>query len=234
MTTARGFDRWFYPGMAVAVLTAVLVGFAPTYYLRSRFTSAPLPIFLHAHGLLFSAWIVMFLGQTLLVAARKTRLHRTLGWVGAGLAVLMIPVGAMAGILSMRAQVDAGHAGEAQTFLTTPLLSMLVFLILVGAAVSLRRRPEAHKRLMLLGTISLLDAPIARWPLEFLTTSAWALYAVADCFIVASMLYDVAVRRSVHPVYLWGGLLIVAGQALRVPIGQTEAWHAVARALLGG
>ena len=220
--------------MAVAVLIAVFVGFAPTYYLRSRSAPTPLPLFLHLHGVVFSSWIVCFLLQTVLVAARKTGVHRTLGWAVAGLALVMVPVGAMAGILSMRGQVAAGNADQALTFLTTPLLSMTVFAGLVGSALAFRRQPELHKRLMLLATISLLDAPIARWPLEILNTSAWALYLVTDLFIAVAMVYDFTMRRAVHRVYLWGGLLIVLGQSLRTPLGGTEAWHAIARVLIGG
>ena len=215
------------------MLIAVIVGFTPTYYLRSRFTSAPLPLFLHAHGLVFSSWTAFFLLQVGLVAAGKTRWHRGAGWIGAALATAMVPLGVVAGILSMRAQVQAGNVDPALTFLATPILSMLVFAVLAGAGIALRRKPEWHKRLMLLATISLLDAAVARWPVELLRTSSWALYVVSDLFIAAVIAYDLATRRTVHPVSLWGGAVIVVGQALRTPLGQTDTWLAIARTLLG-
>jgi hypothetical protein len=81
------FDRRFYTGMAAI---AVLVGFAPTYYLRPRFVSTPLPFYLHAHGIVFSAWIAFFIAQAMLVAVRRTDVHRKLGWAGASLAALMV------------------------------------------------------------------------------------------------------------------------------------------------
>jgi hypothetical protein len=230
---SRTPDRRFYTGMALGVLIAVIIGFAPTYYLRSRFTSSPLPAFLHVHGLLFSSWVVFLLLQAGLVAAGRTALHRRIGWLGAALALAMVPVGVVSGILSMRAQVDAGNVAPALAFLTTPVLSMVVFSILAGAGIALRRQPEHHKRLMLLATISLLDAALARWPIELLRTSTWAFYVAADLFIAVAMIYDLATRGRVHPVHLWGGALIVAGQALRTPLGQTDAWHAIARVLLG-
>ena len=55
---------------------------------------------------------------------------------------------------------------------------------------------------------------------------------LTDLLIVAAVLYDLASRRRVHPVYMWGGLLILAGQSLRTVLGQTGTWHAIARALL--
>ena len=229
----RQADRRFYTAMAVAVLIVVFVGFTPTYYLRWQFTSPPLPLFLHVHGVVFSSWIVFFFVQTALVAAGKTAVHRTAGWFGAALALTMGPVGAVSGILSMRAQVEAGNVVPALAFLTTPILSMLVFSILAGAGIALRRRPDWHKRLLLLATISLLDAPLARWPIAFLTTSTWAYYVAADLFIAAAIAYDLRTRRAVHPVLLWGGVLIVTGQVLRTPLGNTEVWQTFARILIG-
>ena len=213
--------------MAFAVLVFVFVGFAPTYYLRSHFQTTPLPLYLHVHGFAFTAWIVLFTAQTMLVAARRIDVHRRLGWAGAVMAVLMVVAAFAAAILSGRRDVAAGHEDAALTFLTTPFLAMLVFIILVGAAVYYRRRAETHKRLMLLATISILDAAVARWPLEFVATSAWALYVLTDLLIAAAILYDVVSRRRVHPVYLWGGPLILAGQSLRTVLGQTETWHAI-------
>jgi hypothetical protein len=230
---SRQLDRVFYTGMAIAIAAAVFVGFAPTYYLRSRFQTTPLPLYLRVHGLVFTAWIGLFTAQTVLVATRRIDVHRRLGWAGAVLSVLMAVAAIAAGILSGRRDVAAGHEDAALTFLTTPFLAVLVFLILVGAAVYSRRRAEAHKRLMLLATLSILDAAVARWPFELVATSGWAFYVLTDLFIVAAVLYDLASRRRVHPVYVWGGLLIVAGQSLRTVVGQTVAWHAIARAILG-
>ncbi len=215
--------------MAVAAAIAVLVGFAPTYYLRPRFVPSPLPFYLHVHGLIFSTWIAFFLAQATLVAARRTDVHRKLGWIGAGLAALMVVVGTSAGILSGQRDVAAGQEDAALAFLTVPLFSMVVFLALVAAAVSLRRQTETHKRLMLLATISLLDAPLARWPGG---PSLFQVYVLMDLLIVAGVLYDVVTRRRVNPAYLWGGVLIVGGQWLREIVGQTDTWHSIARAIL--
>jgi len=218
--------------MAIAIVVFVFVGFAPTYYLRSRFQTTPLPLYLHVHGFAFTAWIGLFVAQTLLVAARRVDVHRRLGWAGAALAVVMVAAAVTAALLSGRREFAAGHEDEALTFLTTPFLAMVVFMILAGTAVYYRRRSEMHKRLMLLATISILDAAVARWPFEIVATSGWAFYVLTDLLIVAAVLYDLVSRRRVHSVYMWGGLLILAGQSLRTVLGQTAMWHAFARALL--
>jgi hypothetical protein len=228
------YDRPFYTGMAIAAAVVVFAGFAPTYFLRASYQTTPLPTYLHVHGFLFTTWIALFIAQTSLVAARRTYVHRRLGWAMAVLAVVMVVVGTTAGIWSMRRQVEAGFAQQAQSFLTTPLFSMVAFAAFVAAAIRLRRDAQTHKRLMLLATISILDAAVARLPFEFLRTSNWNYLPATDLFLLAAILYDVASRRTVHQAYIWGGLVLVIEQALRIPIGETAAWQAIARAIIGG
>lgn len=228
------YDRQFYTGMAIAAAVVVFVGFAPSYFLRASYQPTPLPTYLHVHGLLFTAWIALFIAQTSLVAARRTNIHRRLGWVMASLAALMVVVGTTAGIWSMRRQVEAGFAQQAQAFLTTPLFSMAAFAGFVTAAIAWRRETQTHKRLMLLATISILDAAVARLPVELLRTSNWSYLPTTDVFLAAAILYDLASRHSVHRAYLWGGGLLVIEQALRIPVGETAAWQAIARAIIGG
>jgi hypothetical protein len=228
------YDRPFYTGMAIAAAAVVFAGFAPTFYLRASYTSTPLPSYLQVHGFLFTAWIALFIAQASLIAARRTSIHRRLGWATATLAVVMVLVGTTAGIVSMRVQVEAGNARQAQAFLTTPLFSMVVFAAFVAAAITLRRDVQAHKRLMLLATISILDAAVARLPFEVFRTSAWAYLPATDLFVAVAIVYDLASRRTVHQAYIWGGLVLVVEQALRIPVGETAAWQAIARAIIGG
>ena len=219
--------------MALAAVAAVFVGFSRTYYARPQFQDTSLPLYLHVHGAVFSAWIALFVAQTSLVAARRTDVHRRLGVAGAALAAVMVVVGVTAAVISGRRNIAAGLETQALSFLTTPLSSMAVFIALVGAALYYRRRPETHKRLMLLATISILDAATARWPFAFVTASTWAYYVTADVFILAAVSYDVISRRRIHPAYIWGGLFVVVAQLLRDIVGRTSAWQAVARVILG-
>ena len=131
----RWTDRAFYTGMSLAAVATVFAGFSRTYFLRSQFQPTPLPLYLRVHGLVFTTWIAVFVAQTTLVAVRRTEIHRRLGWAGASLAAGMVVAAVTAAILSGRRDVAAGQEDVALTFLTTPLLSMLVFVILIAAAV---------------------------------------------------------------------------------------------------
>ena len=229
----RLVDRAFYGGMAVAAGVTVFVGFSRTYFLRPHFQAQPLPLYLHIHGLVFTAWIAVFVAQTALIAARRVDIHRRLGWAGVAVAALMVIMAVTAAILSGRRDVAAGYEDAALSFLTTPFFDIAVFLVLTTAAVRYRREPETHKRLMLLALLNILDAATSRWPLAIMSTSPWAYFLVADVFVAIAVAYDLASRRRIHPAYVWGGLLMLVGQFSRDVVGHTAAWHSFARLLIG-
>lgn len=224
-------DRLFYTGMSLAIVATVFIGFAPTYYLKSYYHAAPLTPLVQVHGLVFTGWILLFVTQTVLIAGRRIALHRRLGVVGAVLAALLVVVGLTTAIVSAQRTFAAGNEG-ALRFLAIPFGDMLVFAILVTAGIYYRRRGEAHKRLMLLATISILDAAIARWPLAIMAAGPVAFFGVTDLLVMAGLVYDLVAHRRVHPAYLWGGLLILASQPLRLALAATSIWLAFARVLV--
>ena len=113
-------------------------------------------------------------------------------------------------------------------FLAIPLFDMLVFSSLVSAGFYFRRRADVHKRLMVLATISILSAAIARLPFGILKAGPPAFFGLTDLFIVACVLYDLIARRRLHRATVWGGLLIILSQPLRLMISGTSAWMAFA------
>jgi len=227
-SAGRRREHLFYIGMAIAVAATVFAGFAPTYYLRPVFGAPPLIPLLHLHGLVFTSWLVLLLTQTTLVAANRTDVHRRLGIAGAVIAVLMVVVGTMTAII--RAKQGAAPPGGPPplVFLAIPLGDMLVFSSLVGAGFYFRRRPDVHKRLMLLATISILAAAIARLPLGILKAGPPAFFGLTDLFIVACLLYDLISRGRIHRATALGGLVIVASQPLRLMLAGTSAWMSFA------
>jgi hypothetical protein len=229
----RRRERLFYVGMAVAILITVFAGFSRTYFLKAQFGTPELSVLLHVHGLIFTSWVLLFLAQTTLVAARRTDIHRRLGALGAVLAVLLLLVGTTTAIIRVKGGSAPIPGVPPLAFLAVPLFDMVVFAILVGAAFYYRHRADVHKRLMTLATISLLSAPIARLPFELMKAGPPAFFGLTDLFIVALVVYDLATRRRVHPATIWGGLLIVASQPLRLVISGTPAWMAFAGWLTG-
>jgi hypothetical protein len=226
--TVRRRERLFYVGMALAILITVFAGFSRSYFLKAQFGTPPLSLLLHVHGLVFTSWILLFLIQTTLIAARRKDIHRRLGVFGAALAVLLLILGTATAIIRVKGGSAPIPGVPPLAFLAVPLFDMVVFAILVGAAFYYRHRADVHKRLMTLATIALLSAPIARLPFEFMKAGPPAFFGLTDLFIVALVVYDLATRKRIHPATIGGGLLIMASQPLRLMISGTPAWLAFA------
>jgi len=224
----RRRSRRFYVGMAVAIAITVFAGFSRSYFLKSYYGTPELSLLLHVHGFVFTSWVLLFLAQTTLVAIELTDLHRKLGVGGALLAALVLLVGTTTAVLRVKGGSAPIPGVPPLAFLAVPLFDMVVFAILIGTGLSLRGNPDTHKRLMTLATISLMSAPIARLPFGLLRAGPPAFFGLTDLFIVALLVYDLATRRRIHPATIWGGLLIVASQPLRLMISGTSAWMAFA------
>jgi len=230
VVSRRRNDHLFFGGMALVIAALVFAGFSRSFYLWPWFHGRPLTPFRIVHGVLFSAWILLFFVQTSLVAAARTDIHRRLGVAGALLAAVMVLVGTGLAVAGAR----QGHAPpglDPHRFLAIPLFDMLVFPVLVGAAIYFRRRPETHKRLMLLATVSLVAAAAARLPTALAAAGPLFYFGVVDALLLAGVAYDLITRGKVHPAYLWGGLLVVVSQPLRLALAGSHAWLVFAQML---
>ena len=224
-------ERRFFTGMALVILATVLVGFARTFFLRPLFPDSPSPAepIFYVHGVAFTAWIVLLLAQTSLVAAGRTELHRKIGPFSAVLAIAMVVLGTLGALIA--AGRDTGFVGvpvPPLQFLAIPLFDMVLFTAFVWLAIARRRDSQSHKRWMLLATITLITAAIARWP-GVLQFGPLAFFALTDLFVVALAIWDFRSRGRLHPVTVWGGLAIIVSQPLRLMVSGTEAWLAFAR-----
>ena len=116
------------------------------------------------HAVLFTAWLALFITQSRLVATGRIALHRRLGLLGAALASTMIVVGYRAAIDAAQRGFKIDIAHDPLGFLVFPLGDLLSFAVLVALALWYRKRPMAHKRLMLLATCgALMNAPLAHF-----------------------------------------------------------------------
>lgn len=228
---SRWRRRGFYIALPIAMLVAVFVGFAPTYYLKGIFGTPGLSSLYHVHGLLFTAWLLLLIAQTTLIAMGRTSLHRELGAAGGVLAGLMT-------IAAILVTVDLGRRGVAPpgvsplAFLIVPFTTIIVFPALIGAALVWRKKAGRHKRLMLIGTLELLPAGFGRWPL-IASLGPLAYFGLTDLFLVAMLMNDRATRGHFHPATVWGGSFLVASQIGRLALGGTTVWQSFARWLIG-
>src|SRR5712671_822564 len=223
----RRYDHLFFSTMALVMLATVFLGFAKTYYLAGVF-QAPLPsLIIHLHGAAFSCWILLLVTQTSLVSAGRVDIHRRLGIAGFCLACFMVIIGVFAATDSLVR--EAGPAGrDPKFFYIIPLTDILIFATLAFFAFRARRNPPAHKRLVLVATVALMIAAIARWPFAIVHRLPIRATLFSYVFLLILVAYDLWSTRKVHRATIWAGAFLIFVQQIRIPIGQTAAWHTFA------
>jgi hypothetical protein len=225
-------DHRFFTTMSIVCSVLILAGFASRYV--PHLASEELPTIIHVHAAVFTGWLVLFIVQTNLARVRRISLHRTLGTASVGLALLMVGVGVEASLAVTR----AGHLGipgvmfpDPAGFLLLNLVAVAIFAVLFAAGWALRRNPQAHKRAMLMATVGLAPPGIARLPGVY--GHIPLVIVIQLLLILAGPAYDWATRRRVHPVYVWGALVILLpGPPAVAKLAATDAWHRIASMLL--
>jgi hypothetical protein len=228
-------ERRFHVGISIALLATVFVGFARSFYLRPLFPSWPSPAepVFYLHGVAFTAWFVLLVAQSYLIGARQLSIHRTIGYAAIPLGLAMLVLGYTASITA--ASRPTGFVGipvPALQFLIIPFVDLFTFGTFIALGVLNRRASQAHKRWMLLASIAMLPAAVARWP-GLIGGSPVAFFGLADLFLVAMVAWDLRSSGRIHRVTLWGGLALVISQPLRLAMSSSPAWLTVAHWLTG-
>jgi hypothetical protein len=239
LRTRLNDERLFFMGLAAAMAVVTFVGFAPTYYLAGSYApKAPaLTPAVHLHGALCTGWILFLMIQTGLVAAGRRDLHRAAGIAGVAIAVAVVVTGLFVAIHSERrihtAATD-GTMADPYVFLIFPVAVASIFALFVTLGVLNRRRPDYHKRLMILATASMIGPALARIFGRTTTIFPGAIGALVlvNLFIIALAIHDVRTRGRLHPATVWGGGFLFLSEPLRVAIGFSEPWRAFARMVM--
>lgn len=227
----RPFDRRLFLAAAIGFVLIVFAGFARTYYAKGLFGTPPLPSSLvHLHGALMTAWVVLFVAQVRLISTKDIRLHQRLGYAGIGLATLIIGSGIPTALRAAKYGSAASPPGVPPlSFLLVPLSDLVMFALLFGAAIYYRRRPAAHKSLMLLTALNFLPPALARIPVASLQGLGplW-FFGVPTAVALLCLTLDARHNGRVNRVFLTGTLLLVASYVGRLALMTTGPWISVA------
>lgn len=237
----------FYVTMAAIYAAIAFGGFFASYWLpvaRGTFLGSPM---LHLHGLLYSLWTLFFLSQAVLVANGRLRNHKAWGLAGISLATAMVFVGFAVGITGLERRLGLGYGDAARAFAIVPISAALLFGGLVAAAMVNWRRPEWHKRLMLVATGALMQPAVTRFiflargnidsaarqagpppAIEFTMISA----VMVEALLLAAVLYDWKARGRLHPAFVWGFGAVLLVHLSRPILARTDGWYAVADLLV--
>ncbi len=226
-------QNYFYFFMTLLIFGIVVYGFSHTVDQNLIHPAVPRPFILYVHAAVFSGWLVLFVLQSSLVRSHHVRWHRRVGWFGAGLGAL-IPVWAS----PPRSPWDVStsiqlHQPGAAAFLIIPLWDMATFTPAFALAVYWRKKPEFHRRLILIASCALTAASFGRFPPNILPRIVF--YAGVDSLILLGVVRDLIVNRSIHQVYRYALPAIMVGQVVVMYTAtvQPALWMRIANAMLG-
>jgi hypothetical protein len=216
----------FYRHMAIALSLFVIIGFSRTYYLRFLTDQPPLEMLVHLHSVVFSAWLLVYIAQTRLVAAQRVDLHMKLGIAAVALAVIVVLTSfATTAVKATMPRIHPSGLTPPQ-FTMVGIMSLVLFAGFLALGIAFRRRAAYHKRFMILAMIGVLTPAVSRIVMQLGLREHWTYLVpvVPAMFVACCLAYDWRKQRIVHPVYAIGGAALIASWPLRIVIGRSE-WY---------
>lgn len=226
-------EKYFYFSMSLLIAAVVIYGFSHTVNNGLIHATPSRPLILWFHGAVFSGWVIFFIFQSALVRTHNVKLHRRMGWFGVVLGSVMTVLGLSTAYVMARFIVTNFHQAGVKTFFAVQLWDMVCFTTFFWLAVLWRRKPEFHRRLILMATCVLTSAAFGRFPLAWLARE-W-FFAGVDALIVLGVVRDLIVNRRIHVVYRYALPPLIVGQIFIVYLllHTPEWWAKIATAILG-
>lgn len=228
-------DRYFYFAMALLIAFITVYGFHFTIDQNLLHPSIPRPILLWIHASAFSIWLALFIVQSALVRIHRADWHRTLGWTGLALGSVLPILGTGTTIVMDRFHIRWYHESPSDwaNFCILQFNDMLLFAIFFALAAFLRRKPQLHRRLMLIATCGLTTAAFGRFPSVAIQNDYF--YLCVDALILLGVFRDLLIDRRIHRVYLYALPALALEQALVMftYLNTLPWWTRIGRTILG-
>jgi hypothetical protein len=224
----------FFFYLSMAFLAIAVVGFSTTFVMplaRGSFTAPPV---VHVHGALLFGWLAFFIAQTVFIRNRSLRFHRRAGWLGLLLAIAIVISGIAVGLFATRRDMATTVETWPIGNLVNIVIEMLLFGSLVVAAILSRRNPEAHKRYLVLATISALGPAWFRFRhfMPYVPNPIVTFSLIADAVLLVVIARDWVTLNRVHPVYVWAGGAMFAVHCIELACIGTPLWLTLGRGVL--
>lgn len=215
---ARDRASLFYVGFGIFGLIVVCFGFGWTYAVPMVRQTFLAPWFVHLHGVSALAWVLAFIGQAILIRGRRTPLHRRFGQAALPLSLLIWASGIATAVWAANRDISE-FATSATSALAGTVTGLSLFLLLVLAALVTRKRPDWHKRLVMLATIQVMWPAFFRLRHWFPTVpdpEVWFALVLAYSPILVAALRDRLTCGKIHPVWFIVAPALVIEQSLEV------------------
>ena len=218
--------RLYLPA-TILIIVIAFIGFWPTYFGPALKGRVHVPPLIHLHAVIYVTWLALFATQVTLAATNRVKLHMQLGrWIMA-YGVVVVIAGLMATAQGFGTRLATEDVFRAQRWLFGVLKDLVFFVPFLVAGWIYRRKPEIHKRLMIVATTILVLPAVSR--MSFLGTPVpiWKFMLVWPIPVYLLMIHDFYRKRLIHPVYLIGVAAMLT-MRLILPFGSSHAWQSIA------
>lgn len=229
----EGFwERYFYFFMSLLIAVVVAFGFSQTIDMNLIHPTIPRPFLLYVHAAVFTGWLLFFILQTALVRTSNVQIHRTIGTFGIAMGVGIPLLGVATALTMARFDIEKLHSPTAATDMIVPLFDMVAFASTFSLAIYWRKKPELHRRLILVATCALTAAGFGRFPAWILPENSF--YAGVDLLILLGVARDLIVNRKIHTVYAYVLPAFIVGQTVVLYAGlhRPALWVSIAHLIL--
>ncbi len=183
----------FFTTVAWIMLAIVVLGFAPSYFLKGAVLAHLPSLLVHLHGAVFTSWIILFAVQSSLISVRKVRLHRKLGVLGAVIAGLMVLLGVLATFGTLHRGAKLPPFLTPASFLISNTIGIAYFGCFVAFAIWKRNDRILHKRTMFVANAMLLPPALFRMTIyPFMEHHLYLIGFIPLGFIAALLVFDLA------------------------------------------
>lgn len=206
-------DRLFHAAMAWLLVVVAIVGFAPRSFAIATGTMPSPPLVVHLHAAAMASWVTLLALQATLALTGRIDLHRKYGLASMVVAPLVLIMLVAITVVRQNAAFGTPAGPIVNNILLVQIRAILLFpLFLIWALRTRRTDPQTHKRMILLATLMLLDAAIARmswlpynrFPMDYLAVHLYLLL-----LLVPPLLYDLIRSGRIHRAWIWGLALLL-------------------------
>jgi hypothetical protein len=209
----------------ISVLVTIIagMGFLPGMIRKLVNGTIPPDAVIHVHVAVYWIWLALFFSQTVNAALGRMRQHRKLGKWLISYGVLMWLLGMAVTLNRFAKFVHLGHPEIARSINLQPFIDMLAFPFVFGFAVYYRRKPEVHKRLMVVTATMLVYAAMVRVEHPAFLKHYVVFMLIWTLPVLVGVAHDWFTKRLIHPAYVVG-LVILAVLSQRMKLLEAHVW----------
>ncbi len=201
-------DRYFYSIVSFVMLVLTLVGFSKFLLHGKESDNGPItpPILalVVVHGVALLLWIVIFFVQSVLIEVKNRKLHMTLGWGGALVALVVVVTSPVMATRSVQLNQGVHLFGMSYTqFLLVMYTEIAAFAVFSALAIFYRKKAAIHRSMIVLATLSVVSGSTSR--IDFINHAFGGLgwwgqfgpsFVLGAAILAARLVFDRRINRS--------------------------------------